>query len=406
MKIACVTSTFFPSLGGSEIALHNLLIRLIEKYGVQVTLYVPASSFRFLRKQKIHKNFPYKIKSLKPFLFRWKGVLGIGPSRTFLLKEQEKNKFNVWYSNGTYPAGYLIAFIKSVPKVLICQGDDIQIESSLKYGLRRKKWLDRKIIYSIKKMDKLIAISKTIEDEYLNISPELKESIRRIPNSVSVSRFHLDNEKESLRKKMGISIGKQIILTIGRFHPKKGYQIIPEIIKSLLEHRNDFCWILVGRGCSELVLKKPFKEVQGHLIVKEGVFDLKHKEEDFLSRVKNLPSRQLIEYYHASDVFVFPSLFESFGIVLIEAMASGLPVVTTNAPGCRDIVQEGITGLKVPTHNAQKMADAINRILNSHDLREKITQNALNSVQEKYDLDITTDQYYSLYQELIQQPTS
>jgi len=85
-----------------------------------------------------------------------------------------------------------------------------------------------------------------------------------------------------------------------------------------------------------------------------------------------LPRNEVLRAYGSSDALVLPSLFEPFGIVLLEAMAAGLPVVASRVGGIVDVVEDGKTGLLVPPRNPQALADAIGRLVSDPPLRRRM----------------------------------
>jgi glycosyltransferase involved in cell wall biosynthesis len=99
-----------------------------------------------------------------------------------------------------------------------------------------------------------------------------------------------------------------------------------------------------------------------------------------------------------SGLLVLPSLAEGFGLVLIEAMAAGVPVVATDVAGIRDVVRAGQTGLLVPAGNAAALAHAIERIIMDQALRHQLTSNASADVRQRFVWDIVLEQYRTLLQ--------
>jgi glycosyltransferase involved in cell wall biosynthesis len=93
------------------------------------------------------------------------------------------------------------------------------------------------------------------------------------------------------------------------------------------------------------------------------------------------------------DVLVLPSAAEGFGLVLIEAMAAGVPVVATNVPGIRDVVEDGVTGLLVPAGSPPQIASAIRRLHEDDDLRHRLTEIAGQLVRRRYSWDVVLPQY-------------
>jgi glycosyltransferase involved in cell wall biosynthesis len=96
------------------------------------------------------------------------------------------------------------------------------------------------------------------------------------------------------------------------------------------------------------------------------------------------------------DVLVLPSSAEGFGLVLIEAMAAGIPVIGTNAPGIRDVVKNGETGLLVPVGSPQELAEAIRRIMEDSALRRRLVARAVDDVRDRFAWDAVMGQYVQL----------
>lgn len=96
------------------------------------------------------------------------------------------------------------------------------------------------------------------------------------------------------------------------------------------------------------------------------------------------------------DVLVLPSDAEGFGLVLIEAMAAGVPVIGTDVPGIRDVIENGVNGLLVPARNPPALADAIAKILTDSGLREKLVAGGVKTVEERFTWGIVYPQYRGL----------
>ena len=89
----------------------------------------------------------------------------------------------------------------------------------------------------------------------------------------------------------------------------------------------------------------------------------------------NIPPEEVMKIYKAADIFVSPSMLEGLPLTLLEAMAAGLPIVATDAPGCRDVLEHGITGLISPVADTSAMAENILRLLEDPALAENLGQN-------------------------------
>ena len=152
-----------------------------------------------------------------------------------------------------------------------------------------------------------------------------KERILMLYNDVDISRFTVCSEikKKELRKKLKISIDEYIILMVHRLSPvRKTDMYIPKILESEFWQDKKVRLLIIGDGPERNLLEKLTKEsIAGEKI-------------SFLGAKAN---RNLQEYYAVADMFINPSYTEGFPYVILEAMASGLPIVATDAGGTKDL---------------------------------------------------------------------
>ena len=220
--------------------------------------------------------------------------------------------------------------------------------------------------------------------------------IQYIPNGLDISRFEAPSDLSATRNLWNLPSQKPLLLTVGRYHPKKGYTIIPKVARLLKEKGKEFIWLIVGKHTEQL----------NDLIVQEGVTDVlkTHGEIGIPPSAANarlsLPDDKLIHLYQIADIFVFPSRMETFGRVLIEAMAAGLPVVTTDAPGCRDVVRHGETGLLSDPDDVISFAHHIQSLMEDDALRKRLVGSGRLHVKQ-YDWNCVVDRYEQLYRSLL-----
>ena len=106
------------------------------------------------------------------------------------------------------------------------------------------------------------------------------------------------------------------------------------------------------------------------------------------------------EYLQASDIFVLPSENEAFGISLIEAMATGLPVISSDAGGLADIVEDGVDGLSFPAGDGERLRGALERLFRDEELRRTLGAAARRSVVERYSTESVVERYEELVTEV------
>ena len=115
-----------------------------------------------------------------------------------------------------------------------------------------------------------------------------------------------------------------------------------------------------------------------------------------------MPSEDLIKLYKISDIFLFPSVIESFGIVIIEAMAAALPVIACKVPGSKDLVKDNKNGFLVRKNNVQEFVKRIVSLYNNKKLFKRLKKNSFDSAQ-KFDWEKISNNYIKLYEKIIKE---
>ncbi|RLF49722.1 MAG: hypothetical protein DRN20_01380 [Thermoplasmata archaeon] len=203
-----------------------------------------------------------------------------------------------------------------------------------------------------------------------------------VPNAVDTKKFHPIEGENEVRKKYRIR--GYVVLFVGRLVRHKG---VDYLIKSA-KYVPNAKFLIVGDGNM-----RPYLE---DLARKEGVKD----RVIFAGKVKD---EMLPEYYNAADVLVLPSIsrLEAFGIVLLEAMACGKPVIATDIPGVRDVVDESC-GLLAEPMDEKDLADKINTILGDEGLREKMGKNARERVLRNFQWPDIATRIERIYYKVVQ----
>jgi 1,2-diacylglycerol 3-alpha-glucosyltransferase len=188
-----------------------------------------------------------------------------------------------------------------------------------------------------------------------------------VPTGVNVEHF-AQGDGPGFRRKLGIPDDAFVVGHLGRLAPEKNLAFLAEAIAAFLKLEPRACFLLAGNGPSEADVRAVFE--------REGLSAR-------LYLTGTLESRQLVDAYHAMDVFAFSSKSETQGMVLAEAMAAGVPVVALDASGVREIVKERCNGRLLREENASAFASSLQWMA---DLvwaeRQAFTQCALNTAEE------------------------
>ncbi len=359
--------------------------------GHRVHLYLPHEEFR--KNRDFYRNMPFDVSPLPLQTYR---LLKYAPRilRAFIYLQNTMRNYDVWQIVGAYPAGHVATSLSGrVPLVLRTYGDDIQKDPELNYGLRLDPRLERAIKRAVNAADRVVALTDTVTRCYIDLDVS-REKIVEIPNGVDVARFRKPADTASIRQRWGIPADRPLVLTVGRNHRKKGFSIIPQVMSMARSLGASFYWLVVGKDTDELV-----PEIQrlglGDSVGTVDEIDVVGGSDGRLE----MPSDELIGLYKSADIFAFPSLLETFGRVIIEAMAAGVPVVTTDAPGCKDVVPDGRVGMIAKAGDASEFANHLYKLTRDAGLRRRLTQAGYRHV-EKYDWDNITTSYELVYQEL------
>ncbi len=207
---------------------------------------------------------------------------------------------------------------------------------------------------------------------------------RIVPNMVDAIRFNPENDGSAITERHGLE-GKRVALYVGRVVLHKGLEYF---IDSAVDTGDDVVHVIVGDGSYMDALKARVR--------RKGLDD----KVVFAGRVD---SDDLPGYYAASDVFVLPSIsrLEAFGIVTLEAMSTAKPVVLSNIPGVRDVVEHGVEGILAEPMDSKDVARKINTLMDDPDLRKEMGQRGREKVLNEFRLRSVVDSLEELFEEII-----
>ena len=378
MKIAFIVGTFFPQAGGAQVQAHNVCNKLTEK-NIDIDCYI-------FNKTNI-KNNNYKIFLLSKFLtslvYFFKFYLNLNVSfilKNYLKKIIERNKYEFWHFIFlNHKCLILIDCLNQLnQKVFVTfQGADIQIDRDINYGFRIDKKYDNYLKKIVNNVNHFFYISKTIKKDLLNLQiPENKMSYA--PNSVEIEKFKKYHNLKNTNKRLNL-------ITVARYSPKKkGYDILLKICKELLKKQIDFEWKIIGAGTDKLKSHEFIKKNKDHFKIYRNI---ENSDETYF------PHSNLIKLYLDSDIYINLARIESFGITLIEALASQIPIITYDTKGANEIVIDNVNGYLIK--NDEYLIKKILEISKNRKIINDMKNNLLNTIL-KYDLNLVTEKYEKL----------
>jgi len=243
--------------------------------------------------------------------------------------------------------------------------EDIDGESDVRVAIERE---------AVRESAAIVAAS-TIE------LAELRQLYRADPSRVAVIPCGVDPEVfkpvrlADAREALGRDQCERLVLFVGRIEQIKGIDVLLRALGLLFQRhpdlRSDVCLLVVG-GALDPGDDAP--ETEKILELRRLVHE--HRMEANVAFVGSRDQEQLALYYAAADVCAVPSLTESFGLVALEAMACGTPVVGTRVGGLQTLIEDGESGLLVPAGDDTALAEAIHAVLTDHRLRTHLSHGA------------------------------
>ncbi|MCI8352700.1 MAG: glycosyltransferase family 4 protein, partial [Clostridia bacterium] len=211
------------------------------------------------------------------------------------------------------------------------------------------------------------------------------EKINVAPNGININMFNGVEKDYEFRRQYALD-NEKIILFMGRLVYEKGVQHLISAMPKILSGYHDAKLIIAGKGGMLEELKAQVASMGlGNKVYFTGYMDQK----------------QVCKMYKCADISVFPSTYEPFGIVALEAMLSGTPVVVSDIGGLNEIVEHGVDGMKSYAGNANSLADSILELLYNPALADSVVKKARLKVKNEYNWAKIAQDTHFIYQKAI-----
>lgn len=325
---------------------------------------------------KDHENTEGNInKSIKIIYLPIKGTKGYYLNSFFInkiIKNEKPDLINVHYASGY---GTLGRFIKFEKKLLNVWGSDI-------YKFPNQSSLKKKIL--IKNLSSYKAIASTSHCMARETEKYIKnKEIYITPFGVDTDLFkNLNYEKD--KSKIIIGIVKTLAPTYGIEYLIKAIKKLEDILKKEIFDKIEVH--IYGKG----YLEQELKQLTVNLNLEEKI--------KFLGFIKNIDVPKVI---NKMDIFVVPSIEESFGVAAVEAMACEIPLVVSNADGLKEVVVNNETGFIVTKKDYKAIAEKLKELILNDNLRKELGENGRKRVLELYNWNVNVENMIEIYKEMI-----
>ncbi|MDD2339470.1 MAG: glycosyltransferase [Methanosarcina sp.] len=246
-------------------------------------------------------------------------------------------------------SGGIFSFISALSGTFVSKLCDKRLFVTFHYRASKKFLLKyRQILaYVLKNSTGFFVVSEK-QKELIQEILLLSDNIRVIPNGFDKSQFY-KSDKFACRRELGLPTNRKILLSIGNLIEEKGHKYLIEAIKEVLKYRQDIFCVIVGKGRLKEKLNAQIKD---------------ENLEQYFELVGVKPHEEIPKWINACDIVVVPSIVESFGIVQIEAMACGKPVVATYNGGSENILISEDYGILCKSADSHDLAKNIVAALN------------------------------------------
>jgi glycosyltransferase involved in cell wall biosynthesis len=398
MKICIFTETYYPVMGGGETQAQLLTEGLITN-GHSVIVLTRRSEAALKKHERYGKVDVYRLVPVgSGQLKKWGLIFSSIPMLLHL-----RNQYDLIFVSGYRIIGLTAVLIgKLLRKPVVLKADSQGemsgdfFESGLKkLGISRKAllfhWFLKFRNVILKKAEAFSAISLEIALEWTS-SGIPSEKTYLIPNSVDTKRFIPveSAEKISLRQTLDLPQHAVIAIYTGRLVSYKGLPLLLKVWNDIRRTHENILLILAGTG--GLDIHNCENELREYVKV-NGL----EKHVLFTGAVQNVP-----EYLQASDFFAFPTENDAFPSSIVEAMACGLPVVSTPVGAIKTIITNEKTGLLIQPGNARQLYQALDVILSNKEMASCLGRAACQSVRDLYSADLVAKKYLALFHGLVE----
>ena len=384
MRILVLTPTFLPVIGGAELVLWEVYRRLAARH--EVVLLTPRLSESLLRHySKNEADYPVNFRVIRyddtvtlmsirghkisggaipPFSIS--AVLAVKKA----LEEFDAHVLNVHYVMPTGLAGAIANTFWRVPTILTFNGRDVPgpgVPPLWKYWHR----------LIAKYCTDLTYVSEYCRD--IIFGPKGRGVVTW--NGVDFDKIRIRGA-EPLREKLDIKKGTHVLFALQRLSVEKKVDVLLKSMRYIVEKVPNTELIIGGTGPD----KDRLMELGSQLNLQDKV-----------RFVGFIPDADIGDYFNLCDAFVFNTTYETFGIVLAQAMAFGKPVVSVLSTAVPSVVRNNECGLLVPVDRPQKMAEAVVKLLNNESLRIKLGNNGRKRAGTFFDWDVVTKKYEKVF---------
>jgi glycosyltransferase involved in cell wall biosynthesis len=348
MKIAYFIDHLRPD--GTQFVLKQLVVGMQARGHTQLVICLNDSWDETFRQSLIQSGAEVRIV----------GKLSLATGWGWLLIQQ-------WLRRGNFDVAVTLLFVSDVVGRLSAHLAKVpRIVTSLQTHDVNYTWWQRRLVrFTMRYADEVLLNSEHFREFAIAGEGAPSDRLVVIHNSIRLEGYQQPVDRAALRAELGVRSGEVLLGSVGRLVPQKGFDVLLQAL--VLIPRTDLRLLIVGVGPDEARLRAQAAEL--------GVQD----RVQFAGYRRDVPALM-----HCFDLYTHASRFEGMPIVVLEAMASGCPVVATAVDGTRELIEDGVHGWLVPPENPALLADAIHAALRDPNLAQQRAAAAYQRVREQF----------------------
>jgi glycogen(starch) synthase len=281
------------------------------------------------------------------------------------------------------PSG--IGFKHFLDKPLVCTMHSTEHGRSSLHG-PDSYMIDGMEWWSCYEASRIIVTSNSMRGEvcgHFNVS---WEKVDVIPNAIDAEKYSGDVDRWGVRRRFGVGDNEKMVLYVGRLVPQKGIEYLIRAVPRVAWRFPDSKFVIVGEGW-----------MRGHLqwLADQSGQQWRINFTGFIS------DEDLIALTKSADVMVVPSVYEPFGIVALEGMAAGVPVVASQVGGLAEVVEHEKTGVWVYPRSVESIAWGVERVLSDSGFRDWLVKNGHEAIRDRFSWDAVARQTVDVYKKVM-----
>jgi len=394
-KVCFISPEYLPLSGGTGAYVYYLSNELM-KHGYSVCIvtgYDQARDIRVNEKFSVFFLKTSKTPIVKSFLFAGSSIRKLNSIR-------DRIRVDITHANlplvpsFAVPAGFGETLVSTVHSTWKGEAEAIRGEPYGRLNANEKfmvsfNWFLR--IFEermLERSNKIIAVSDFTRRELLQYYAVKEDKIRVIHNGVDVNKFQPAGDKRRAKEELGFNPDDLIVLSVGRLYARKGLFTLIESMPAVTRKFPRAKFVISGKGQSN-EMKKLVAHAQ-----KLGV-------RDNLVFTGYYPDRKLPRLYQAADVFAFSTFYENLPFAVLEALSTGLPVVTTRVGGIPEMIEDGKNGFLVQPFNSRELSDRILCFLEHPGAASEMALSARKVIEERFDWRLIVKKVLKVYDEAL-----